>query len=162
MLTTREELKINVMMNIASQLGSLSTCNRAHIGCVITNRDFQILSTGYNGAPKGSFHCTQVGCLMNKGHCVRTNHAEQNAIITASRNLEDSLLFTSTSPCFTCVTLIIQAGIKEVFFYDWYETDPADAIQELCIQAGVELIQRPRDGGLTDGLVQSLSEQSTT
>src|SRR3954463_16309245 len=64
------------MMSIASTLSLRSTCMRGHVGCVVTDADGFILSTGYNGAPRGMPHCFEAGCLIVDGHCVRTAHAE--------------------------------------------------------------------------------------
>jgi dCMP deaminase len=70
-------------MGIAFAVAQRSTCDRAHVGAIIV-RDKRILTTGYNGAPRGLPHCTEVGHLMINNHCVRTLHAEQNAIIQAA------------------------------------------------------------------------------
>ncbi|MCB0159778.1 MAG: dCMP deaminase, partial [Caldilineaceae bacterium] len=70
-------------MDIAFTVAQRSTCDRAHVGCVLV-RDRRMLCTGYNGAPAGLPHCDEVGHLMIDGHCVRTLHAEQNAIIQAA------------------------------------------------------------------------------
>ena len=72
-------------MNIARQVATRSTCPRKHVGAVIV-RDRTILSTGYNGSIRGLPHCSDVGCLMEDGHCVATVHAEANAIIQAAKN----------------------------------------------------------------------------
>ena len=71
-------------MRIAFEVAKRSTCPRAAVGAVIV-RDKRILTTGYNGSPSGLPHCTEVGCLMVNDHCVRTLHAEQNAIIQAAK-----------------------------------------------------------------------------
>ena len=70
-------------MNIARQVATRSTCDRKHVGAVIV-RDRTILSTGYNGSIRGLPHCNDVGHLMESGHCVRTVHAEANAIAQAA------------------------------------------------------------------------------
>ena len=78
-------------MNIAREVGTRSTCDRKHVGAVIV-RDKSILATGYNGSIRGLPHCDDEGHLMEDGHCVRTVHAEANAIVQAC------LLYTSPSP----------------------------------------------------------------
>jgi len=79
----RESWDIYFML-IAKQVASRSTCPRAAVGAVIV-KDNHILSTGYNGAPAGELHCTDVGCQMINGHCERTVHAETNAVAQAAR-----------------------------------------------------------------------------
>ncbi|MFX0206979.1 MAG: cytidine/deoxycytidylate deaminase family protein, partial [Candidatus Hodarchaeota archaeon] len=72
-------------MKIAQQVATRSTCDRKHIGAVIV-RDKTILSTGYNGSIRKLAHCDEVGHMMENGHCVRTVHAEANAIAQAAKN----------------------------------------------------------------------------
>ena len=70
-------------MNIAKEVSTRSTCDRKHVGAVIV-RDKTLLSTGYNGSIKGLPHCNEAGCEMVDGHCIRTSHAEANAIVPVS------------------------------------------------------------------------------
>jgi dCMP deaminase len=72
-------------MNIATEVASRATCDRKHVGAVVV-RDKSILATGYNGSVRGLGHCDDEGHLMEDGHCVRTVHAEANAIVQAARN----------------------------------------------------------------------------
>jgi dCMP deaminase len=72
-------------MAIALQVATRSTCDRKHVGAVVV-RDRMILTTGYNGSIRGAPHCEDAGHLMEDGHCVRTVHAEANAIVQAARN----------------------------------------------------------------------------
>lgn len=115
MRITRREL----MLEICRCLGSRGTCPRARVGCVI-ERDGRILSTGYNGSLPGEPHCDDVGCLMKDGHCVRTVHAEANAICFAARygiSIVGATLYTtgwSGGSCFRCTMLALAAGIKEI------------------------------------------------
>lgn len=103
-------------MNIVLVVATRSTCDRAHAGAVLV-RDKKILSTGYNGAPRNMPHCDQEGHVMENGHCVRTAHAEQNAIIQAAFHgisTEGSILYCSHSPCKICSKIIVNAGIVRV------------------------------------------------
>ena len=89
-------------MNVAHEVARRSTCERAQVGAVIV-KDKRILTTGYNGSPRGLPHCTEVGCLMDNGHCVRTLHAEQNAIIVAALHgviTEGATIYITHQPCF--------------------------------------------------------------
>jgi len=109
----------DMMLEICDTLGKRGTCPRARVGCVIA-KDARILSTGYNGSLTGDPHCDDVGCLMENGHCVRTNHAEANAIAFASRNgvsVDGANLYVTgwhSGSCPVCTRLAKAAGIKEI------------------------------------------------
>ncbi len=112
-------------MEIANTVAKRATCDRGRSGCVIA-RDKQLLVTGYVGSPNGMAHCDDVGHQMKQmvhedgtttNHCVRTVHAEQNAICQAAKlgiALEGSTLYCRMTPCRTCAMLIINCGIKRV------------------------------------------------
>ena len=88
-------------MNIAVEVGTRSTCDRKHVGAVIV-RDKSILATGYNGSIRGLPHCDEEGHLMEEGHCVRTVHAEANAIVQAAKNgvrIDAASIYVTASPC---------------------------------------------------------------
>ena len=126
-------------MNVAQEVAKRSTCERAQVGAVIV-KDKRILTTGYNGSPRGLPHCTEVGCLMDNGHCVRTLHAEQNAIIVAALHgviTEGATIYITHQPCFLCAKMIINAGIVQIVYDKEY---PDDRAREFLEQAGVELI----------------------
>lgn len=126
-------------MNVAQEVAKRSTCERAQVGAVIV-KDKRILTTGYNGSPRGLPHCTEVGCLMDNGHCVRTLHAEQNAIIVAALHgviTERATIYITHQPCFLCAKMIINAGIIQIVYDKEY---PDDLSSEFLEQAGVELI----------------------
>jgi len=109
-------------MNIARQAATRSTCDRKNVGAVIV-RDRTILSTGYNGSMRGMPHCDEVGHLMEDGHCIATVHAEANAIIQAAKNgvrIEDSEIYTTASPCWNCFKLIANAGIRTIYYGEFY------------------------------------------
>ena len=91
-------------MNIAKEVSTRSTCDRKHVGAVIV-RDRTLLSTGYTGSIKGLPHCNDAGCEMVDGHCIRTSHAEANAIVQAAKNgvkIDDSKIYVTASPCYNC------------------------------------------------------------
>ena len=109
-------------MNIAREVATRSTCDRKHVGAVIV-REKTILSTGYNGSIKGLPHCDEVGCEMVDGHCVRTTHAEANAIVQAAKNgiqINQSEIYVTASPCYDCFKLIANAGIKVIYYDEFY------------------------------------------
>jgi dCMP deaminase len=112
-------------VGIMNMVGARGTCDRGQAGCVIT-RDNRILATGYAGAPSGIAHCDDVGHEMHtvthadgreSQHCIRTTHAEQNALMSAARHgvsTENGTLYCKMTPCYICAKLIINAGISRV------------------------------------------------
>lgn len=125
-------------MNIARQVATRSTCDRKHVGAVIV-RNKMILATGYNGSIRGLAHCDDVGHLMEGGHCVRTVHAEANAIVQAASrgsSVEGASIFVTASPCFGCFKLIANAGIVRIAFGEFYRDEK---IHEFSREMGIEL-----------------------
>ncbi len=125
-------------MNLAVQAATRSTCPRKSVGAVIV-RDKTVLSTGYNGSIRGAPHCTDVGCLMENGHCVRTVHAEANALVQAACHgirLEGGQIFVTASPCFNCFKLIVNAGIRCVYYGEFYRDD---RVMLFADEVGVEM-----------------------
>jgi len=112
-------------LNLVKYMGARATCDRGRTSCIIV-RDKRILSTGYVGSPIGAKHCDEVGHEMHtviqedgtqSRHCIRTSHAEQNAIANAARfgvALEGATLYSYMAPCYTCAKIIINTGIKRV------------------------------------------------
>jgi dCMP deaminase len=140
-------------MQIAQDVSTRATCLRRLVGAVIV-MDKRILTTGYNGAPHGLPHCTEVGCKMQDGHCVRTLHAEQNAIVQGSLygvSLKGASLYVTCQPCNNCAKMIINAGIRKVVFDGEY---PDDFAMELFSQAGLEIIRlKPEMRGVGEKLL---------
>lgn len=136
-------------IQIANTVAQRATCDRGRSGCAIA-RDKQLLVTGYVGSPKGMPHCDDVGHQMRKtihedgsvtNHCVRTVHAEQNAICQAAKmgiSLQGSTLYCRMTPCRTCAMLIINCGITRVVCEKKYH-DGTES-EEMFRQAGVELV----------------------
>ena len=109
-------------INITLEVSRRSTCTRAQVGAIIV-KEKRILTTGYNGAPKGLPHCLDAGCEMVDGHCVRSLHAEQNAILQGALHgvsLEGGTLYSTHQPCATCAKMIINAGMKRVVYAGLY------------------------------------------
>ncbi|MFA6160149.1 MAG: cytidine/deoxycytidylate deaminase family protein [Parcubacteria group bacterium] len=112
-------------LNLVELVGTRGTCDRGRSGCVIV-KDKRILSTGYVGSPIGTKHCDEIGHEMHtvqhedgheSKHCIRTAHAEQNAIVNAARfgmALEGATLYCHMTPCYACAKMVINAGIKRV------------------------------------------------
>lgn len=135
-------------MELANAAAKRATCDRGRSGCVIV-KDKQILVTGYVGAPTGLPHCDEVGHLFKKTihedgnetmHCVRTVHAEQNAICQAAKRgiaLEGATLYCRMTPCRVCAMLIINCGIKRVVCEKKYHAGVES--EEMFKQAGIEI-----------------------
>ncbi|MDL1895993.1 hypothetical protein FBQ82_06945 [Anaerolineae bacterium CFX7] len=125
-------------MTITLDVSTRSTCLRAQVGAIIV-KDKRILTTGYNGAPKGLPHCLDAGCEIVNGHCVRTLHAEQNAILQAALygvSLEGGAIYTTHQPCHTCAKMIINAGLVRVVYAGKY---PDELAQKYLRLAGLQL-----------------------
>jgi len=127
-------------MNIGHEVASRSTCPRKHVGAVVV-RDRTILATGYNGSVHGLPHCEDVGCMLEDGHCVRTIHAEVNALIQAAKHgtrLEGGAIYVTASPCWNCFKSIANTGIRRVVFGEFYRDD---RIFEVAQELKIELVQ---------------------
>ncbi len=124
--------------HIARTVATRATCPRALVGCVLA-RDHRILTTGYNGSPRGVAHCTEVGCTIVGDHCMRAVHAEANAVVQAALhgvNVAGSTAYCTHQPCVNCSKLLISAGVRKIV----YETAYPDAVAERLLgEAGVAL-----------------------
>jgi len=126
-------------MNIAKEVGTRSTCSRKHVGAVIV-RGKTILATGYNGSIRGLAHCDEAGHEMDNTHCVRTIHAEANAIVQSARHgvrIEDSEIYITASPCYDCFKMIANVGIRKIYFGEFYRDE---RIMEHAKELDIELI----------------------
>ena len=135
-------------MDITALVAKRSTCKRRAVGAIIV-KDKRILSTGYNGAPTGIRHCSEIGCLREtmeipsgeRHELCRGIHAEQNAIIQAAFHgvpIRGADLYCTNQPCSICAKMIINAGIQRIYYRSGY-ADPMSV--EMLGEAGVELIQ---------------------
>jgi dCMP deaminase len=133
-------------LQLARQAASRSTCLRRQVGAVLV-RDKRILATGYNGAPRGIAHCLDVGCLREelgvpsgeRHELCRAIHAEQNAIIQAAIHgvaIEGSTLYCTHQPCILCAKMIINSGVKDIYFAEGY---PDELSLAMFAEAGVAL-----------------------
>lgn len=135
-------------MEIAIMVSSRSTCLRRRVGAVLV-KDKRILATGYNGPPSGLAHCEEVGCLREKlgipsgerHEICRGLHAEQNAIIQAALHgvsIRGAQLYSTTFPCIICSKMLINAGVREIFYREGY---PDELSAGLLDEAGVKLVK---------------------
>lgn len=122
-------------MEMAHLVAKRSTCLRRNVGAILV-KDKHILSTGYNGAPKGLKHCSEVGCLRKelgipsgeRHEICRGLHAEQNAIIQAAVfgiSIKNSVLYCTNTPCVVCAKMLINAGVREIVYSGEYPDDLA-------------------------------------
>lgn len=133
-------------MKIAELVKLRSTCIKQKVGAVLV-KEKQIISTGYNGAPKGVTHCTKETCLrkdlnsLEKSHLCRGAHAGENAIAQAAYHgvsTKNSVIYTTHFPCMSCTKLLINAGVKKIFYAREY--DMRNALKmDMLKEAGVEI-----------------------
>ena len=144
-------------MKIAEEVATRATCPRKRLGAVIV-KDKRIIATGYNGSPPGIAHCDEAGCKLAPtlyvidgkhkvvDHCVRTLHAEQNAIIQAAKHgvrIDGATLYTTLHPCSMCAKMAINAGVRRIVCREDY---PDDLGKTLLSQGGVTLdVFRPAE-----------------
>ena len=133
-------------MRITADVAERATCVKRKVGAIIV-KEHRILSSGYNGAPKGFIHCEERGCLrkeMNvpsgqRHELCRGLHAEQNAIIQAAWHgvkIEGSTLYCTYQPCVICVKMMINAGIKKLVYAGGY---PDELAQEMLKESKLEV-----------------------
>jgi dCMP deaminase len=120
-------------MKMAELVATRSTCLRRQVGAVVV-KEKRVLTTGYNGAPKGLKHCEEVGCVREQNQVesgtrhelCRGVHAEQNAVIQAAYfgiSIKDATMYTTNFPCVLCAKILVNAGIREVVYKDEYVDD---------------------------------------
>ena len=131
-------------LRIAAEVATRSTCLRRQVGAILV-RDKRILTTGYNGAPRGITHCSQVGCLREKRgiqsgerhELCRGLHAEMNALLQAAShgvNIESAAVYCTNCPCSLCVKMLINCGVTRIVTRADY---PDDLAKELLDEAGI-------------------------
>ena len=127
-----------INMRTAELWAKRGTCKRKNVGCVIAKHG-RVLVSGFTGVPAGLPHCIDVGCDIDPetGGCIRTSHAEANAITWAARNgimIYGAELFTTLAPCISCAKLIITSGISKVYYGEPYRDDRGIAIlKRACV-----------------------------
>lgn len=138
-------------MEVADAISKRATCDRGRSGCVVA-KDRQILVTGYVGSPQGLPHCDEVGHQLKKlihedghttQHCVRTVHAEQNAICQAAKrgvSIDGATIYCRMTPCRTCAMLLINCGIRRVVCERRYHA--GEESEELLAEAGIDIEYR--------------------
>ncbi|KDA45436.1 ComE operon protein 2 [Ligilactobacillus animalis] len=103
-----------------------STCTRLSVGAILV-RDQRMIAGGYNGSVSGDKHCIDDGCYMVDGHCLRTIHAEMNAVLQCAKfgiPTDGAELYVTDFPCLQCTKMLLQAGIKKIHYLRNYNNDP--------------------------------------
>ncbi|RFB17584.1 ComE operon protein 2 [Bacillus sp. HNG] len=163
-----------------------STCTRLTVGATIV-RDKRIIAGGYNGSVSGGTHCIDEGCYVVDNHCIRTVHAEMNALLQCSKfgvPTENAEIYVTHFPCLQCTKAIIQAGIKVVYYAEDYKNHPYAIellekskvkvqkvpLQEMVIDLNSkeklefvnQLIEKITESGADDKEIRALHEQAAT
>ena len=137
-------------LDLIEPIGRRATCDRGRSGSIIVSPGNTIIATGYVGSPPGQPHCDEVGHMMNtvihgdgeqSQHCVRTLHAEENAILQCAKDgikLEGATIYSKMVPCYNCAMRIVRVGIKRVVSLKKYHADGLS--RKLFKDAGVELV----------------------
>ena len=142
-------------------LAQRSTCTRLMVGATIV-REKRIIAGGYNGSVSGDSHCIDEGCYVVDGHCVRTIHAEMNAILQCAKfgvETESAEIYVTHFPCLQCTKMVLQAGIKKIYYLEDYHNN--EYAMKLIEQAHVqcEKVSLPSDFfGKLDLLVREQSK----
>lgn len=132
-------------LNIAAVIATRATCPKRSVGAVLTAEN-RIIGTGYNGSPPGLAHCGEVGCQeIDGGRCGRAVHAEQNALLYATRDTKGATIYLTAHPCSQCARLLITAGVRRVVYRDndrpYLDTQAAQLFHE----AGIRLERQEED-----------------
>ena len=149
-------------LKLAMLASERSTCPRMHCGCVLVKDRF-VLATGYNGSLPHQPHCEDIGCLIVDNHCVRTNHAEINALVQAAVHrvsIKGSTAYITNMSCTTCSKALIAAGIKRVVvFTDFHDT----LATKFYVDAKVEIVKmKMPEKEITYDLKNYISAQKST
>lgn len=127
-------------MDLAINVATRGTCDRAYVGCVLVNKENRIVSTGYNGSISGMPHCDEIGHTMRDGHCIATIHAEMNALLYCAKEgipTKGCICYVTHFPCLNCTKSLIQAGISKIYYHEGYRID--DYALELLEKNNIEV-----------------------
>ena len=142
-------------MNMAFLASTRATCDRKHVGAILALQN-RVVATGYNGSPSGLPHCDDVGHLLKniegRDSCIRTLHAESNAIDNAGPKAANCALYTTVIPCYDCAKRIINAGICAVYYHEYYESRSTELVVELFDSAELPIIH------WNEGLIIDINE----
>lgn len=126
-------------MDLAKAAATRATCDRRHVGCVLT-RSKSVIATGYNGAMPGAPHCIDEGCVVEDNHCVSVVHAECNAVAQAARRgvvTDGAVAYVTAYPCWPCFKVLVSAGVYWIVYAEAYKPDPK--VAEHAKRLGIRL-----------------------
>ena len=137
-------------LDVAEIVSRRATCDRKHVGAVIVSPENHVVATGYNGSPAGMPHCDDVGHELKeiggRDSCVRTLHAESNALDQAGKLAKGCVVYTTVYPCYDCAKRIVNSGIWKVVYREFYLSRNTEEVQKLFTSAGVALLAEPDAG----------------
>jgi dCMP deaminase len=130
-------------MRLAYLAATRATCSRKHVGALIVDPYHHVVATGYNGAPAGAPSCDEVGHELHDGHCVRTLHAESNAIDQAGPRAVGCTAYVTITPCYDCAKRLTNSGIVKVVWDEFYASryGKSDQVEMYLRDAGIEVEQ---------------------
>lgn len=149
-------------MSQSMLLAMRSTCTRLAVGATIV-REKRVISGGYNGSVSGDVHCSDQGCYMIDGHCVRTVHAEMNALLQCAKfgvKAEGADIYVTHFPCLQCTKMIIQAGIRKIYYLQNYHNH--EYATNLLKQANIQVEQVAVPEDLFQGIGNFYNSNLTT
>lgn len=129
--------------DICVAVSERGTCNRKQVGCVLV-KDKRILATGYNGAIVGAEHCDEIGHLMVENHCIRTVHAEINALAQCAKygiSCDGAIAYINTFPCFDCFKALINAGINDIYYMSEYDSEGKGFVRQFASDLKIGLVK---------------------
>jgi len=133
----------NYFMDIAKKVSERGTCNRKQVGCILV-KDKRIIATGYNGSMSRADHCDDVDHLMEDGHCVRTVHAEINALAQCAKygvSCNGAIAYCNTYPCWNCFKALVNAGIKNIYYSDSYDAQYKDKVMKFSKELNIPIVK---------------------
>lgn len=153
-------------MDICEKISERATCDRAHVGCILV-RGNRIISTGYNGAAKSLDHCDDVGHDMEDGHCVRTAHAEENAIYQCAKYgipTDGAEAYCTVQPCIKCTRALYSVGVTRIIFWHEYKSmSDADQIRIAAYaERGLEIFRAERGTEVLHSVSKELRKKLVT
>jgi len=129
--------------DITDAVSERGTCDRKQVGCILV-RDKRILATGFNGAMSGAEDCDEIGHLMVDGHCIRTVHAEINALAQCAKygiSCDEATAYINTFPCFDCFKALVNAGIKNIYYKSEYNSEGKGLVIEFASALNIGLVK---------------------
>lgn len=131
-------------LDMAEVVARRATCDRKHVGAIIVDERHRIVSTGYNGSARGMPHCDDVGHLLKevdgRESCIRTLHAESNALDDAGRRADKGTIYVTVIPCYGCALRIVNAGIQRVVWGEYYQSQNTGLVKEFFESAKISYV----------------------